>query len=107
VNDEGTGFLQTLPPGLAAKTGTSVSGGWHVSFDDVHRVLTWTESDFLPVGIFQYSGKGVSAKALAGRIWELLRHPQLGFSELFSVFAGVDSMSVKDLLWVESQFHVI
>jgi penicillin-binding protein 1A len=107
VNDEGTGFLPTLPSGLAAKTGTSISGGWHVSFDDIHRVLTWTETDFLPVGISQYSGKGVSAKILAGRIWRLLRHPRLGFSELFSVFAGVDSMSVRDLLWVESQFQGI
>ncbi len=105
VNDEGTGVLSTLPRGLAAKTGTSVSGGWHVSFDDVYRVLTWTESDFLPVGIDQYSGKAVSAKELAGRIWRLLRRSKLGFSELFSVLAGVDSMSVRELLWVENEFQ--
>jgi hypothetical protein len=89
--------------GLAAKTGTSISGGWHVSLNDVYRVLTWTESDFLPVGISQYPGKAVSAKSLASRIWRLLGKSRLGFSQVFSLFAGVDSMSPRDLLWVEGE----
>jgi penicillin-binding protein 1A len=105
VNSEGTGVLPVPRPGLAAKTGTSSSGGWHVSFDDAHRLLTWTESDFFPVGISQYPHKAVSAKALSSRIWRLLARPKLGFSELFSLFAGVDSMSVRDLLWMEDQFQ--
>jgi membrane peptidoglycan carboxypeptidase len=105
VNSEGTGVLPLPRAGLAAKTGTSISGGWHVSFDDVYRVLTWAESDFLPVGISQYTSKAVSAKSLASRIWRLLGQSRLGFSEMFSLFAGVDSMSVRDLLWVEDQFQ--
>jgi penicillin-binding protein 1A len=105
VNEEGTGILPRRQPDLAAKTGTSVSGGWHLAFDDNLRVLTWTESDFLPVGARPNAGKAVSAKALASRLWQLLRTPRLGFAELLGAFAGVDEMSVRDLLWVERQFQ--
>lgn len=105
VCEQGTGVLPQRQPGLAAKTGTSVSGGWYMSFTDARRVLTWTESDFLPVGVNQYPEKAVSAKALASRIWQLLSKGALGFSELYSAFAGVDSMSVPDLLWVEEEFQ--
>jgi membrane peptidoglycan carboxypeptidase len=102
-----TSVLQLPMPhlGLAAKTGTSMSGGWYASFDDVHRILTWTESDFSPFSSLYYSGKAVSAKELASRIWHLLTKPQLGFQELFTVFGGVDEMSVLDLLWVETHFE--
>jgi hypothetical protein len=87
-------------------TGTSISGSWYASFDDVYRVLTWTESDFHPFGISRYfPSKGVSAKILAERIWNLLGRTALSFGELFSSFAGAESMSVRDLLWVEDQFQ--
>jgi membrane peptidoglycan carboxypeptidase len=106
ANNEGTGVLPLPHSGLAAKTGTSISGGWYASFDDVHRVLTWTDSDFQPFGLTRhFPSKGVSAKMLASRIWNLLANPKLGFSELFSVFRGVESMSVRDLLWIEDQFQ--
>jgi len=105
VCEEGTGILPLSQVGLAAKTGTSISGGWYMSFSDTHRILTWTESDFLPAGVTQYPEKAVSAKALASRIWQLLGKTKLGFSELYSAFAGVDSMSVRDLLWVEDEFQ--
>ncbi len=105
VCEEGTGILPLRQPGLAAKTGTSISGGWYMSFTDTYRVLTWTESDFLPVGVTQYPEKAISAKALASRIWQLLGKATLGFSELYSAFGGVDSMSVRDLLWVETEFQ--
>jgi penicillin-binding protein 1A len=107
VSEQGTGILPHPQTGLAAKTGTSISGGWYMSFSDTWRVLTWTESDFLPVGVTQYSDKAVSAKVLASRIWQLLEKPALGFSELYSVFAGVDIMSVRDLLWIEDEFQRI
>jgi penicillin-binding protein 1A len=105
VSKEGTGKLTVPRPCLAAKTGTSISGAWHMSFDDTYRVLTWTESDFLSVRNVGYSGKGVTAKSLATRIWSLLGRTRLGLIELCSVFAGVDSMSVRELLWVESEFQ--
>jgi penicillin-binding protein 1A len=105
VCEEGTGILPVTQAGLAAKTGTSISGGWYMSFNDAYRVLTWTENDFLPVGVSQFPEKAVSAKVLANRIWQLLTKPKLGFSELYSVFAGVDTMSVRDLLWVEDRFQ--
>lgn len=105
VYEEGTGVLHLPQTVLAAKTGTSISGGWYMSFSDVYRVLTWTETDFLPVGITQYPEKAVSAKALANRIWSLLAKPALAFGELYSAFAGTDSMSVRDLLWIEDVFQ--
>jgi penicillin-binding protein 1A len=105
VNSEGTGILPIPCTGLAAKTGTSISGGWHVSFDEVYRILTWTESDFLPVSTRRYPSKGVSAKLLAGRIRVLLKHSALVFSQLYGVFGRLESMSVKDLLWVEEEFQ--
>jgi penicillin-binding protein 1A len=107
VSEEGTGVLPIPQAGLAAKTGTSISGGWYMSFSDTYRVLTWTESDFLPIGVTQYPEKAISAKVLASRIWQLLRNAKLGFSELYSSFAGVDSMSVRDLLWVEDEFQEV
>jgi len=108
ANKEGTGVLPMHHTNLAAKTGTSISGGWYASFDDSYRVLTWTDADFQPFGTTRhFSSKGVSAKMLASRIWSLLAQSKLGFSELYSVFAGVESMSVRDLLWVESQFQSI
>jgi penicillin-binding protein 1A len=105
ASEEGTAVLPVAQEGLAAKTGTSISGGWYVGFDDVHRLLTWTEHDFLPIGISRYSDKAVSAKGLASRIWGLLARPKLGFSELYSSFAGVDALSVHDLLWIEEEFQ--
>jgi len=102
---EGTAKLPVHYPGLAAKTGTSLSGGWYASFDGIHRVLTWTESDFSPYSSRYFPGKAVSARALASRVWAMLARPQVGFQELFTVFAGVDKMSVRDLLWVERQFQ--
>lgn len=102
---EGTAKLPIQYGRLAAKTGTSVSGGWYASFDGIHRVLTWTESDFSPYSSRYFPGKAVSARDLANRIWSLLARPQIGFQELFTVFAGVDKMSVRDLLWVDSQFQ--
>jgi membrane peptidoglycan carboxypeptidase len=105
VATEGTGRLPIAHSGLAAKTGTSISGGWYASFDGVHRILTWTESDFSPFSPRYFSGKAVSAKELANRIWHLLTKAQLGFQELFTVFSGVDKMSVPDLLWVEKDFE--
>jgi membrane peptidoglycan carboxypeptidase len=105
VATEGTGRLPIAHSGLAAKTGTSMSGGWYASFDGIHRILTWTESDFSPFSSMYYSGKAVSAKDLASRIWRLLTKAQLGFQELFAVFGGVDDMSVRDLLWVENHFE--
>jgi penicillin-binding protein 1A len=105
VSEEGTGRLPVSRPGLAAKTGTSNSGAWYISFSDTFRVLTWTESDFPHVRNGGYSGKAVSAKSLASRIWSLLGKTRLGFTELCGVFAGVDSMTVSDLLWVEDEFQ--
>jgi hypothetical protein len=105
VNEEGTGVLPRRQPRLAAKTGTSASGGWHVAFDDSLRVLTWTESDFLSGGVQPDPGKAVSAKALASRIWKLLRSPHVGFAGLLGAFSGVDEMAVHDLLWVEQHFQ--
>jgi penicillin-binding protein 1A len=105
VYQEGTGILPFAQAGLAAKTGTSISGGWYMSFSDTYRVLTWTESDFMPVGVTQNPEKAVSAKMLANRIWSLLAKPQLTFSDLWGSFAGIDSMSVRDLLWIEGEFQ--
>jgi penicillin-binding protein 1A len=105
VSSHGTGLLPDPISGLAAKTGTSISGGWYVSYDESYRVLTWTEADFLPVGVRRYSEKGVSAKLLANRIWQLLRGRRRGLSELFGAFSGVNEMSVRDLLWVDEQFR--
>jgi len=105
VATEGTGKLPIPHSGLAAKTGTSMSGGWYASFDGTYRVLTWTESDFSPLSSKYYSGKAVSARELASRVWHLLTKAQVGFQELFAVFAGVDKMSVRDLLWVEEHFE--
>lgn len=103
---EGTAILPRHRADLAAKTGTSISGGWYASFNDVYRVLTWTESDFQPYGTsYHFPSKGVSAKILADRIWGLLSRPALGFGELFSSFSGAQSLSVRDLLWVEEQFQ--
>lgn len=104
VASEGTGTLRRSQPGIAAKTGTSASGGWYASFDHLFRVLTWTESDFLPDGAPYYSGKGVSARALADRVWHLLRKESINFRELFTVFAGVEKIDVRGLMWVEDQF---
>jgi membrane peptidoglycan carboxypeptidase len=105
VTSEGTGILPAPCTGLAAKTGTSISGGWHVSFDKVYRILTWTESDFFPVSTRRYPSKGVSAKLLAYRIRLLLKQSAIIFSQLYGVFGGIKSMSVKDLLWVEQEFQ--
>jgi membrane peptidoglycan carboxypeptidase len=105
VATEGTARLAISYPGVAAKTGTSISGGWYAGFDGIHRLLTWTESDFSPFSSRYFPGKAVSAKELANRIWGLLRKPQVGFQELFTVFGGADQMSVRDLLWVENYFQ--
>ncbi len=102
---EGTGRLRANHCGLAAKTGTSDSGQWYASFDNVYRVLTWTESDFTPFGSPFYYGKATSAKELADRIWRLLRNQRLGFQELYSSFECVHKLTVLDLLWVEDQFQ--
>jgi penicillin-binding protein len=106
ANLEGTAVLPSYHKNIAAKTGTSVSGGWYASFDDMYRVLSWTENDFQPFGTVSfYSNKGVSARILADRIWDLLGRTKVGFSNLFGVFAGVESLLVKDLLWLETQFQ--
>jgi membrane peptidoglycan carboxypeptidase len=105
VNIEGTGAQLALEPGLAAKTGTSVSGAWYMSFDERYRVLTWTENDFHSSEMQRFRGKAVSAKSLAARIWSLLATPVIGARSLYSCFAGVDSMSVSDLLWIEDEFQ--
>lgn len=106
VAREGTGSLRYQHPRLASKTGTSASGGWYVSYDESFRLLTWTETDFSPGPIGTYPAKGVSAKALADRIWTLLTGPRRAFSALFGAFAGVDHMLIRDLLWVEQQFQL-
>lgn len=106
VAREGTGSLRYQHPRLASKTGTSASGGWYVSYDESFRLLTWTETDFSPGPNGKYPSKGVSAKALADRIWTLLSGPRRGFGTLFGAFAGVDHMSTRDLLWVEQQFQL-
>ncbi len=103
VSTEGTGVLPLPRPRLASKTGTSTSGGWYISLDDTYRLLTWTESDFVPAQYLWYPEKGVSAKNLANRIWSLLEKRDLGFADTFSVFAGVDDMPVRDLLWIEDE----
>jgi penicillin-binding protein 1A len=105
VCQEGTGVLPLVQDELAAKTGTSVSGSWYMSFNSTYRVLTWIESDFQQTGITQFPEKAVSAKALANRIWQLLGRSTLGFSELYSALAGVDRMSVRDLYWIEDEFQ--
>ena len=105
ASKEGTGRIRVPQPRLAAKTGTSCSGSWHLSFSDNYRILTWTDTTFLSPNNFAYSGKGVTAKALASRIWTLLSKAPLGFTQLYGIFAGVDSLNVKDLLWMESEFE--
>ena len=105
VSKEGTGVLPLNHSGIAAKTGSSMSGSWYMSFDDVYRVLTWTESDFQSGASRYYPAKGVSAKMLAARVWVLLKNPKLNFRELSGVFAGVESMNVRDLLWMEAEFQ--
>jgi membrane peptidoglycan carboxypeptidase len=103
VTTQGTGMLTGQHRGLASKTGTSLSGSWFASFNSVFRVLTWTETDLASYGVHSYSGKGVSAKELADRVWHLLEQRLVSFRELFAVFSGTDKMNVRELMWVEDQ----
>lgn len=105
VVTEGTGALPSLVGGIAAKTGSSISGSWYASYDDSYRVLTWTDADFGLVTSKRFSTKGVTARLLADRLWGLLRGPRLVFGETLGSFGGVDFMAPAELLWVERELR--
>lgn len=96
-----------LAVAIHAKTGTSSSGSWFASFDDAFRVVTWSERQTDADGdVARYPEKGVTAKALASRIWTLLRKSQLTSPSLYGAFRGASRLNVSDLLWVEKEFQI-
>lgn len=73
LHDVATRGTGTIPSGLAdlhAKTGTTDTGFWYMSFDPSYRVLAWVEKE-PSVPTETYVDKGITAKALADRIWKL------------------------------------
>lgn len=92
---------------IHAKTGTSISGSWFASFDDAFRVVTWSERQADADGdVSPYPEKGVTAKALADRIWNLLKKSSLTSSALYGAFRGASRLNVQDLLWLEQEFQI-
>lgn len=102
------GTAQTsLKAAIHAKTGTSISGSWFASFDDAFRVITWSErQDDTDDGVSAYPEKGVTAKALAERIWNLLKKSSLASPALYGAFRGTTRLDVRDLLWLEQEFQI-
>lgn len=99
----GTGALSQGDNAIHAKTGTTDDGSWYVSFDSAFRVLTWVEFAQRDQPR-DYEEKGVTAKSLAERIWNLLQSGSYCSTQIYGMFRGVDRLSVRDLLWLEEEF---
>jgi penicillin-binding protein 1A len=102
VHRRGTGVLRLEHPGVRAKTGTANNGAWYLSYDDSFRVLVWMES--MSEGASHVWEKATTARAFADRVWTLLRERPLFSNRLSGVFQGTERLSVKDLVWMETQF---
>jgi penicillin-binding protein 1A len=125
VPTEGTGnFKNLVIPNLRAKTGTTDTESWYVSYDDKYHLLTWVgekrsfecdEGEKGYVSISQSIGKrteneysektekAITAKQIAQRIWEYLRTKnKLGD---FSVVAkGIEKLNSTKVTELEGYF---
>lgn len=100
----GTGKIDAAGADLYAKTGTTPTGAWYASFDESFRVLTWVEESS-EAQASPLPGKARSAKALAERIWQLLRRPELRAPDLLGAFRGADALNYRDMVALENEFQ--
>lgn len=125
VPREGTGIFKNLViPNLRAKTGTTDTESWYVSYDDQYHLLTWVgekasfDCDEVEKGYISVSQsigkenksecserpeKAVTAKQIAQRIWERLR-AKVRLGDFSGVAKGIEKLNSTKLTELESYF---
>jgi len=124
VVTHGTGIFQKLNlPNLRAKTGTTNTDSWYVSYDDKYHLLTWVGNDLddkcqtvehshtlcsksVPKeerNVSSEQGKAFTAKQLAERIWKYLITKN-NLAEFFGVAEGIESFDSKKVTELEGYF---
>lgn len=123
VPTEGTGvFINNKVLNLRAKTGTTSSDSWYVSYNDKYHLLTWvreksnyeyniSEQDYkLPQSIekenyckYKNAEKAITAKQLAETIWKYLRTKGL-LGDFAEVAKGVDGLNCRQVTELEGYF---
>jgi penicillin-binding protein 1A len=121
---EGTGIFENYSiPNLRAKTGTTTSYSWYISYDEKYHLLTWTgkknnsevhkdikqDVTFIPPRVDEVrygrtkSEKAITAKQLAERIWTWLRlRNKLG--DFSDVAEGINKFDVLQVTELEGYF---
>jgi len=124
VVTHGTGIFQNLSlPNLRAKTGTTNTDSWYVSYDDKYHLLTWIGNDLddkwqmakhdctlysksLPKergNVRNEQEKALTAKQLAERIWKyLIRKNNL--ADFSGIAEGIESFNSKKVTELEGYF---
>ncbi|MEW6409094.1 MAG: transglycosylase domain-containing protein [Nitrospirota bacterium] len=120
---EGTGIFRNLTVSdLRAKTGTTNTDSWYVSYDDKNHLLTWVgeksnyecnrpeQSHTFPRPTDKETEcgcrnpeKAITAKQLAKKIWYYLQHFD-NFSHFGEVAKGVDRLKPEDAARLEGYF---
>jgi penicillin-binding protein 1A len=124
VVTHGTGVFQMLNhPNLRAKTGTTNTESWYVSYDDKYHLLTWVGDDLDDKckmvehahsldsnlvleeegNVRKEQEKALTAKQLAERIWKyLIRKNNL--ADFFGIAEGIESFNSKKVTELEGYF---
>jgi len=130
---EGTGKLDNFAiTNLRAKTGTTMTDAWYVSYDNEYHILTWvgeeSEGDYnhsrlvcnpyseaskisreeeaiKPASFFddRKLEKGITAKQLAKRIWEYLK-TKGSLGNFYGVAKGIERLDYNQIIELESYF---
>lgn len=126
---EGTGILKEYQnPNLRAKTGTTDTDSWYVSYDDEYIVLTWVkensknESIKNSKTIFEVKNlinlkdlfkkespqkrnpeKAITAKLLAEKIWKYLKEKN-NLSDFFEIAKGIEQLDSTQATELEAFF---
>lgn len=127
---EGTGIFEKITvPNLRAKTGTTATDSWYVSYDDKYHLLTWVgekskyecnngEQDhdkfqqqvekIQPIKKetaceIRKPEKAITAKLLAERIWKYLMTKN-NLSEFFEIAKGIDKLNSAQAAELEEYF---
>lgn len=124
VTKEGTGIFKKINvSNLRAKTGTTNSDSWYVSYDDKYHLLTWVGKNqvddcnkneqghiLLPQPMekevdceIQEPEKAITAKQLAERIWEYLRTKNI-LGDFLGVAKGIDKLTSTQVTELEGYF---
>lgn len=124
VVTHGTGVFQNLNhPNLRAKTGTTNTESWYVSYDDKYHLLTWVGDDLDDKGKMVEHGhsldsnlvlgeegnvrkeqeKALTAKQLAERIWKHLTKKNK-LADFFGIAEGIESFNSKQVSELEGYF---